>query len=287
MPTKQYKYDCKKFLKLWWEYLRRSEKYKKFCEVEPSPIYQHGTKFELYSKEFQVEKLQPDGTKHIVVPMFNVYINFRNIHSTNFNSWYANRIDPERRKRNTQGTKTISKEWYLNIPPKKRTHTPNVKEYDPEQDMGQYIGQFKKQQGREPTISEIIDRFRFIKKHIPIRYLTVDLSGSDNTEDMVREFAKYIKDYRRSFRELQSRRNLNPFLNGYKEYYLRLDEIERYLKVYDLKKKGLSINAIIKKIEPKKDITTNIQHAYYQDITRAKKLIENTELGIFPGDYQP
>ena len=121
--------------------------------------------------------------------------------------------------------------------------------------------------------------------------INIDLFAPSATENLFKQIGKIIKEKRNDpdIRLLKAKNNLQPFSNTKtKDKYLQFDEIERYLKVYDLKKKGLKMVDIIKKIKPTaKNKDVNVQRAFYQDIERAENIIKNAGLGIFPGDYQP
>lgn len=91
--------------------------------------------------------------------------------------------------------------------------------------------------------------------------------------------------------EIQYRTNLIPIANTIsQDTYLRVNEIEKYLKVYVLRKKGLTMPEIIRCFYPKqKENAKNadIQRVFYNDLQRAGNIIKNVEDGYFPGDYQP
>ncbi len=64
-----------------------------------------------------------------------------------------------------------------------------------------------------------------------------------------------------------------------------MDELKRYLEIFDLRKK-FSMKQIIEK-KGKNSKESNIVSKFHQDLKRAKKIIKNVELGYFPGNYQP
>ena len=65
---------------------------------------------------------------------------------------------------------------------------------------------------------------------------------------------------------------------------LRIDELKRYLDIFDLRKK-YSMKQIIE-MKGKNSKDTNIVSIFHQDLKRAKKIIKNVEKGYFPGNYQ-
>jgi hypothetical protein len=63
-----------------------------------------------------------------------------------------------------------------------------------------------------------------------------------------------------------------------------IDEVMRYLHVFDLKKEGKTIREIAS-IVYGKDLNGNVQRAVLRDFEKAKRIISNAETGYFPGQY--
>lgn len=172
-----------------------------------------------------------------------------------------------------------------------------IKIYDFERDFDSVINLYDKfkAHGSERTLQQFKSRFiakAYDYSHNLYRtklYLKIDLLSPSTTEDLIKQIGKIIKRQRKTpyIRERRSSRNFEPALSSkVKENYIRKEELWRYLEIYDYKEQGLSMSDIIKEMgKDSKD--TNIRSIFHQDLKRAKKIIKNVELGVFPGKYQP
>lgn len=280
MPAKQYKplnnkpeaITSKDFYKLWWKYLKRSDNYKEYCKFVREFMKEKGKypRTEQCPEKFLKKVKNYNSEDYILVPMFDVYLDFEDVFSRSFDRWWK-----IRKILQTKRNEIIREE---------------VEIYDLDEEIDSYIGDFKEFKGREPTLREFKKGASFSKIFGIDLYLKIDLLSSARIKDLKELIGKIIRERKNSLRRLRCRVNLEPFSNNkYKEFYPpKIDELKRYLDVYDLKKKGLSISAIIEKIEPNRNSKgADIQRAFYQDIARAKNIIKNVESGIFPGEYQP
>lgn len=299
------------FYKLWWEYLKRNDDYKELCEwvfnnKETRYLISSSAcpKFQKIKKLEDVDfdsVIDPDLQDSICIDPNNpnnsstgltlyknnvianlgrcwlvnsgLYANlfrFGNVHANSFETWMN--MQQEDIKINSQKSVTI---------------------YNFEQEFNSSIEHFKRAEERNPTIQEFVDHF-LSRIYFPCSatiHFEVDLLTPYTIQDLLKQIGKIIKKERNKpeIRRIRAEKNLLPFSNTQvKDNYLRLDELERYLKIYDLKKQGLKMMDIIKIIEPKaynKDV--NVQRAFYLDIEKAKMIIKNVGLGIFPGEYQP
>jgi hypothetical protein len=142
-----------------------------------------------------------------------------------------------------------------------------------------------------PTIEE----YKMILKWLSSDFFfSISLLNPYENKDKTIEAIKKLIDERRSglsssdkrkFEILKSDQFLWPTGN------IRVDELERYLKVYDLKRKGKTNKEVAKIIYPEYDLSDadlNATALRYvsRDLSKARKIIKNVEMGYFPGKYQ-
>lgn len=116
-------------------------------------------------------------------------------------------------------------------------------------------------------------------------YLKVNVIGTTR-EDLVKEFRKLIKA-RKKAPLVQAIENIDkiarkPFAHA------RFEELQRYLRIYDKRQKGLQWNKIVEeetgRPDDKKYDFQNLIRKYMKDAQKARKIIKNVEKGVFPGD---
>lgn len=229
------------FYKLWWEYLKRSDKYKFFCEKYGD----HGkNKFGASYEVFQ----------HYMRFFGNVF-KFDNV-----DEW----IKTSRRKDGRlPGSRPVldlrDKESY-------------------------YYGYFKAlTDGHDsqlgfPSQEKI---WEIISKEAQYIFLAVPVVGREDM-DIIYEQIKIIRNkYKKTGAVKQADKILKE--STMPSTRIRYDELEKYLKVYDLDKNGLKTKEIIPKITDLGD------GDLYREIRRFKKnarnIIKNVEEGVFPGKY--
>ena len=146
-----------------------------------------------------------------------------------------------------------------------------------EKDFSAFINYFKKSHGREPTISEF--KKIYYKDHIDSQLLIID-PRLHEPKEVIKELSKILKE----------------IFGNYRSRMVRIDELTRYLQVYDLwkqtdenGKRKFTLKEIIKRVgnKPQKEKAddANVQRAFRADLAKAKRIIKNTERGIFPGKY--
>ncbi len=135
-------------------------------------------------------------------------------------------------------------------------------------------------------------------------YLLVEYQHK-STKEISKEFHEYLKERKKE----PPVKEASKFIKGMKRKTTikireggnlsTIDEIGRYLDVYDYNKEGLTIPEIVNKIwtvlPPDFDkksagyddrySSNNIQRTIKRDLQKAKKIISNVELGYFPGDF--
>lgn len=305
-----------KIYRLWWEYLKRNDKYKEFCDFirerkkkcSEKRCFGLRLKHETFQEilEFFVvseyiipvknnaclkDKKQPDNLVYLDEIFSEIkafvgankriaknYLIFGDVHTDSFELWlntYKKQLEGKLGK--------------------------GVEFYNPKKDIDLITAILKDSYECEPSLDAIhgcfIASWDGSWKSIRKSYicLNIDLSVANTTENLLKQIGKIIKEKRCApdMRLLKANSNLQPSSNTkIKDNYVRLDELARYLQVFDLHTgyggEKLKMPDIIKRVKPKannKDV--NVQRAFYLDLERAKKIIKNVELGVFPGEYQP
>lgn len=138
----------------------------------------------------------------------------------------------------------------------------------------------KNDRNKFPTIEEFLNILTVDKEYF---YVAIPIEGTIKAKmvELSRIRKNKLEDYKR-WKE-DSYYNF-PKLTG-KVY---IEELERYLDIYSLFRETGDIKDIIKSRHGElfQDDDT-LKSAYTDDLRRAKKIMENVEDGIFPGNYQP
>lgn len=144
--------------------------------------------------------------------------------------------------------------------------------------------QTKKLLKREPSIDEYKEKIYGKTWEAGDReglYLIVDTL--ENTKEvLIEEFTKIIKAMKKD----PSHVHRDARLSGKPTTRIRLDELTRYLQIYDLWKQGHKMKEIVATIDPNNiSDDAHVLRAFRRDLSKAKKIIKNVEQGHFPGDY--
>ncbi len=123
------------------------------------------------------------------------------------------------------------------------------------------------------------------KKYYPHRlFLTIDTAAGD-----AQELSKIVKSLIINKKKQHTTKSeaFQHARNNYPSTTVRHDALERYLKVYNLRKNGATWREISKALPPKspKAIWENAKRSLQDDYNKAKKIIKFTEYGYFPGPY--
>ncbi len=241
--------NLKKYEHLKWEYLNRSEDYKEFCE-----FMRKKTK----NKKLPIpEKFKTDkpGIWHPVVYRFHEYLHL-NYSSMTFDEWW---------KWREKNIKMNQK--------KSRPVVDYLESKFVEKEIQHCIDSFKRFEGREPTLDEFKKYFIQLMKGSGDLYLMV--KPRNKSEDLVKKFREVVQDFKKNKLNLPKHR--------------KRDELERYLKIYDLWKEKVKMKDIIKQIGTKSQKADcnnqNVIRVFRADLAKAKKIIKNVERGYFPGKY--
>lgn len=244
-----------------WEYLKRNARYKRYCEYMRKKS--KNPNVPIPNEFLTADKYSPDEAFE--------YHRFGDVHRTNFDDWWRGKE---------------SKIIY---------YPPSIEDYTEtfEHDFGECVRIFKSNEGREPTLEELkkspLRRMRLFPQRL---YLKVTLSDDITLKDLQPEFKAFIKKRKRDpfFLELEYRKK--RYMRPTAEVIgrdLRLDELQRYLEVYDKRapKPPMKWDDIINTISPKADPNSaEVRRAFRMDMEKARRIITNVGAGFFPGQYE-
>jgi hypothetical protein len=273
------KAEEKEIYRLWWEYLKRSHHYKTFLE-------------ENRGKDFFLEGLKAGLHEP---PNFTARI-FGDVWTQSFENWWE-------RETNNPMTR---------IKPDPEGKKPHIKDASREYsgDISFAYNIFRLRNNREPNEDELIDAFGVSMRHLSDwGTVRIDVDLHAPMEELVREFRGYISQKRRERKAREFAMKIRGIKGKPTKGKLK-DELQRYLDVYDLTNKGLSIEQIVEKIgtpaqresikkkrQSAKERETSdkskdhgydsetVERMYRRDLEKAKRIIDNVGRGFFPGDY--
>lgn len=270
----------KEVYRLWWEFLKRSEKYKFYCDaVRKFMTDVHKKKSEKYlikNVRFilsQVSQKENEVFRQRFFPMDEKYnyetleyleymehnwMTFGDIFVGLFDDWWK-----------VQETKDFSLPMVvLNDPDAVKALPWFAKE----------CKLLKKRRKKFPNPKEIIDIIT--ESEYEYLFIAVPMVGSMTMETISKKIAvaraAWEKDHS-SYYDFVFKRFIMPVGR------VRFDELKRYLRVYDLKQQGLNIKEIINEVDPFKRCNDgDVQRVFRSDLQKAKKIIGNVESGCFP-----
>ncbi len=263
-----YKEYPKEFYRLWWEYLRRSERYKDFC-------LKFGTPEQISDPDLDYT-FTDNGDVHR--PPFN-----------DFEQWYQFKM--AEKKANFE---TVSYEWCspFDKPPIKKAKEIQKKDVQinylddiMRERFQEAVSHLSEELKREPTISEFQDYFFNDWRMMDLSEFVVTPGLFDSGKEVAWSVEKWLKG-----------RTLRKPTTGYKV-------LEKYFKIYDIKQAGLNVKESISEavkvgvfeFEPDDDLPSydpdldidfdNKERSFNRDYIKALRIIKNTESNHFPGEY--
>lgn len=258
----------KEVYRLWWEYLKRSEKYKFYCDIEPRVriVQKNGSKdnkFRIAVKYPEKEKLSTRIVSseqfYYVWNMERNWDTFGNIFKNKFDDWW------EKRK----------------IPNKELPVLP-LNDHDICAKLPLFMemnNELKKSKVKYPSPDQVLAQL--IKSEPNYIFLAVPMVGNVTMEEISAQIASIRLEYRNEpiyrLADYLYKRFKRPISR------VRFDELKRYLRVYDLKQAGLTMKQIIAEIDPDpKGDDVDVMRSFRSYLQKAKKLIDNVEHGLFP-----
>lgn len=256
--------------RLWWEFLKRSDDYREYCEWQREKRKNPETP--------PPEKLVQKGFDPEGHPFVFIYGLFLDVHA-----------------RKIRGRPYTFEVWWEKNEPflsgiHDRNGSESVRDYSSRahDHIQSLIKKTSDSQGREPSLAEFQTRFvRELQTGMPPRlYLEVDLTETE-AGPLVRQFNELLTSLRESPR-IRFWKNFSDD-RTWPTSKLTLLELKRYILVYDLWKKGKSMPEIVMKVgtesQKKHYSDPNVHAVFREDLAKAKAIIKNVEQGAFPGFY--
>lgn len=255
----------KDIYRLWWEYLKRSEHYKEYCDIEPYPIkiVEKADKYIAVVMNPKTKKLSPktisDEQFYLIWNMQRNWDTFGNIFKTKFDDWWKKRKIPNKE---------------LPVLP---LNDPDICTKLPL--FVEMNNELKKSKAKYPSPDQVLAQL--IKSEPNYIFLAVPMVGNVTTEEISTQIASIRLEYRNEpiyrLADYLYKRFKRPISR------VRFDELKRYLRVYDFKQDGLTMKQIIAEIDPDhKGFDVDVVRSFRSHLQKAKKLIANVEQGIFP-----
>jgi hypothetical protein len=189
-----------------------------------------------------------------VNPFYAIYTQFGDIFNRSFDKWFAD-FASKTRKRIAPFYDFIDSE------------------------SAAAIDDFRFTNQKDPSLGEFVEKLKERFKLNPW-HLIIFLERGQDIETLIKEITEMIK------KEIRKRRSaLIPILTIGPRKQLRLEEVERYLRIYDLREKKVPYREISKRIYPKKDFSGEVRSSLITQKKKAERIIRNVEKGFFPGKY--
>lgn len=263
---------------LWWEYLKRSELYKTFLDLIPKAtkkvnnqdVIDLNVMDELFRSKYPVDKdiFMANARISVSVAYMGQYFeNFGDIFNNSFDDWW------KKRSRVNQSLPVI----VLNDGEASKSF-PQFAEM-----LEQKQKEKKKALSSEETLAALTE------SNPNYIFLAVPMVGGVTIEDISKQIVEIRSKWKEHFdiEDFNYRRFKMPVSR------VRLDEMKRYLQLYDkvnnLKEAGLKMKDIIAEVSSESlgnatslDSYDVIRRVFYSDLQKAKKIIRNVECGSFP-----
>ena len=267
----------KEAYKLWWSFLKLSDNYKKYC-MNPPPQPRAGkytvTLPFLWDPElskFYFKTKHNFDVKRGIFPesLFRTYRAFGDVHAVSFEFYWKH-----------------FEEFLKKNPPKKKKQP--VREFEGKFMLWSFFYEMACKEGeKEPNFEEFKEYIFTCLKNKEERYLSIDLKfpiGEINNS--IKHFVN--KDVKKKLKdEMTNIQWRKCYYNCFPTPNLRVDEVNRYLKVLKVFKSGLKGKSAFKELNPNGDYDDPDQRtAFYSDKRKAERILKNVEKGYFPGIYE-
>ena len=272
----------KEVYRLWWEYLKRSEKYRILWDAIISLNMDKQASSKLNNSQFN--KIRRAYYANIDSDYYNLLIAtsswdtyitycllFGNVFQFEFEDVWLKGVMGK--LRNSPATKLpvidLNKNGSVKYIFSQDTYIKNSDEY-----LDGYLE-------LEPKTMDIK---KLIKSSVSYIFLGIPIVGTSNMKDISIE----IKNIRDTYMKMEKTKVCDWVMKQavVPSGYIRPMELKLYLDVYDLRKEGLTMPQIIKKLKPKQSgDSVNISRQFFSFQKKAKQIISNVEDGYFPGKY--
>lgn len=245
--------------RLWWEYLKRSKNYILFRKYRAR---------RRKNPEVEWPKELEDYNLMLLGQVANL---FGDIEKKDFDHWWE-------RYEASPASEYIGYESNELL---KEIITPKIKDFNEVSrfNLSKCAISYELQMGKKPTLNQFIDYYSQRPEDFTRTgeiVLSVNVVG--NTLEKLTEKFKEIVSLEKKKKEVK------VLESNKKKSRLRIDELERYLKVFDLKEEGLKWKEIVKIFDPSLPFD-DVRRSFLQDYSNAKKIIKNAEQFDFPGSY--
>jgi len=264
MKKDKRKLSEKEAYRLWWEYLKRSETYKAYCSYVPQAV--KIVKKKVGSLPNVIEKLMSSGYPFQKNdPMSVLFPDYMRRNWEYFGDVFNDSFD----------------DWWKKGKPFQRT-LPIIVLNDSNacKALPFFAQEFRKQQkARKKPIAPEETLKILAESEWEFIFLAVPMVGDVTIEGIHKQIADIRRKWKIEYEvsDFYHRRFVMPVSR------VRLEEMKRYLRVYDLKKHGLKMKEIIAEIDPdRRGDNANIMRSFRSDLQKAKKIIRNVESGSFP-----
>lgn len=268
----------KEVYELWWEYLKRSELYKTFLDLIPKAtkkvnnqdVIDLNVMDELFRSKYPVDKdiFMANARISVSVAYMGQYFeNFGDIFNNSFDDWW------KKRSRVNQSLPVIV-----------------LNDGEASKSFPQFAEMLEqKQKEKKKALSSQETLAALTESNPNYIFLAVPMVGGVTIEDISKQIVEIRSKWKEHFdiEDFNYRRFKMPVSR------VRLDEMKRYLQLYDkvnnLKEAGLKMKDIIIEVSSESlgnatslDSYDAIRRVFYSDLQKAKKIIRNVECGSFP-----
>lgn len=269
MPRKDEKKPPEKEVyRLWWEYLKRSEVYKAYCSFVPQAVKivkKKAGSFPEAIKKLMLSEypFQQDDPMSILFPkyMLRNWEYFGDVFNDFFDDW-----------------------WKKGKPSQNKLPVIVMNDPNASKALPFFAEEFRKQQkARKKPLSPEETLTILAESEWEFIFLAVPMVGCVTIEDISKQIADIRKKWAKKFdvEDFYFRRFSNPVSR------VRMDEMKRYLRVYDLKQQGLKMKEIIAEIDPnRRGDNADVLRSFRSDLKKAKNIIRSVESGSFPEEPQ-
>lgn len=274
----------KEVYRLWWEYLKRSNNFQVYCDVVRKYMrYEYKKKGKKYLiknvrlilsqvsrieneiiRQFYETSISIEEKKYFEILlcaecMERNWLTFGDVFVDSFDDWW------ESQERQDFSVPLV----VLNEPGALAKLPYFLKE----------CKRIKIERGKNPTPEEVIEIL--IEEENEYLFIAVPMVGKMTMNDISKKIGEVRARWKNDDKFLMSDQSFKRYFMPVSR--IRFDELQRYLKVYDLKQQGLKIKEIIYELDPSKRCNDgDTQRIYRSFLQKAKKIIKNVEFGFFP-----
>jgi len=235
----------KEIYRLWWEYLKRSENYKRLCDFRRTG-----------RNRKEASKLEESFPEELV-------FFFGDIHKKSFDEWWD--------------------EWESGVGKNTVEYWSYPDEEDIDDFVAEWerLSKTGKARSLKHEMRFFFLDWEPSRKYLE---LMITLGDPANIDDLLAQIKAMVEKQRKELMQSDEFGEFFP-PRLYPTPPIRFDELKRYLTVYDLRKSQKKWKEVAKIVYPKGDWSQSLERSLLMDLVKAKKVISNIEGGEFPGKY--